>query len=322
MSMELPAMADTGCQSCLASLSIIRRLSLSEADLIPVTTRMHAANNSGIRILGAIVVRFTGTTAPGRNLETRQIVYVTKDSDRLFLSRETCKDLGIISERFPTVGEALFAQSNSLVDHTSRPTKPCDCPLRQQPPPKPAAPPFPATEANRERLQDWLLDYYKSSTFNTCEHQRLPLMDSVPMRLMVNHPDANPVAHHTPTPVPLHWQEEVKAGLDQDVALGVLEPVPVGAPVTWCHRMVVCPKKNGKPRCTVDFQPLNLHATHETHHTQSPFHQARSVPHNKKKTMFDCWNGYHSVPLTSLMTVYVHAQNTLMPSAIFLLQPT
>ncbi len=116
------------------------------------------------------------------------------------------------------------------------------------------------------------------------------------MRLMVD-PNAEPVAHHTPIPVPLHWQEEVKAGLNQDVALGVLEPVPVGEPVTWCHRMVICAKKNGKPRRTVDFQALNLHATRETHHTQSPFHQVRSVPHDKKKTVFDCWNGYHSIPL-------------------------
>jgi hypothetical protein len=67
------------------------------------------------------------------------------------------------------------------------------------------------------------------------------------MRLMVN-PDAVPVAHHNPTPVPLHWQNVVKAGLDRDVKLGVLEPVPVGEPVTWCHRMVICAKKNGKPR--------------------------------------------------------------------------
>ena len=116
------------------------------------------------------------------------------------------------------------------------------------------------------------------------------------MRLMVD-PKAKPVAHHNPIPVPLHWQEEVKAGLDQDVSLGVLEPVPVGEPVTWCHRMVICAKKNGKPRRTVDFQALNLHATRETHHTQSPFHQARSIPSNTKKTVFDCWNGYHSVPL-------------------------
>ena len=55
-----------------------------------------------------------------------------------------------------------------------------------------------------------------------------------------------------------------KAGLDQDVRLGVLEPVPIGEPVKWCHRMVVCAKMNGKPRRTVDFQALNAHATHET----------------------------------------------------------
>ena len=103
------------------------------------------------------------------------------------------------------------------------------------------------------------------------------------MRLMVD-PTAKPVAHHTPIHVPLHWQDDVKAGIDQDVRLGVLEPVPIGEPVTWCHRMVICAKKNGKPRRTVDFQPLNAHAKRETHHTPSPFHQARSVPNGKKKT--------------------------------------
>ena len=112
-------------------------------------------------------------------------------------------------------------------------------------------------------------------------------MAGVPMRHMVD-ANAEPVAHHTPIPVPLHWQSDVKAGLDHDVSLGILEPVPVGEPVTWCHRMVICAKKNGKPRRTVDFQALNLHATRETHHTQSPFHQAHSVPSGTKKTVFDC----------------------------------
>ena len=111
-------------------------------------------------------------------------------------------------------------------------------------------------------------------------------MDGPPMRLMID-PDAEPKAYHTPIPVPLHWQSAVKDGLDQDVALGVLEPVPIGEPVTWCHRMVVCAKKNGKPRRTVDFQALNLHATRETHHTQSPFHQVRTIPGNTKKCVFD-----------------------------------
>ena len=62
--------------------------------------------------------------------------------------------------------------------------------------------------------------------------------------------------------------------------------------------MVVCAKKNEKPRRTVDFQPLNVHATRETHHTPSSFHQARSVPNGKRKTLFDAWNGYHSVPIS------------------------
>lgn len=122
-------------------------------------------------------------------------------------------------------------------------------------------------------------------------------MRGPPMRLIVA-PDAKaPVAHHSPAPFPIHWQEEVKAGLDQDVRLGDIEPVPIGEPVTWCHRMVICAKKNGKPRRTVDFQPLNVHATRETHHTPSRFHQARLVAHGTKKSALDAWNEYHSVPI-------------------------
>ncbi|RLJ22718.1 hypothetical protein DJ031_00320, partial [bacterium endosymbiont of Escarpia laminata] len=123
-----------------------------------------------------------------------------------------------------------------------------------------------------------------------------PMMSGPPLQLMID-PDAKPFACHSPIPVPLHWRADVKAGLDRDVLLGVIEPVPVGEPVTWCHRMVVCAKKDGKPRRTVDFQPLNKYATRETHHTQPPFHQARSVPQCTKKTVFDAWNGYHNVPL-------------------------
>ena len=121
-------------------------------------------------------------------------------------------------------------------------------------------------------------------------------MSGPPLKLMID-PEATPFAYHSPIPVPLHWRADVKAGLDRDVLLGVIEPVPVGKPVTWCHRMVVCAKKDGKPRRTVDFQRLNKHATRETHHRQPPFHQARSVPQHTKKSVFDAWNGYHSVAL-------------------------
>lgn len=152
--------------------------------------------------------------------------------------------------------------------------------------------PFPATDENREKLEDSLRKLYASSCFNTCEHQQLPLMTGPPLRLMID-PLAIPKPHHNPIPVPLHWQGEVKAGLNRDVRLGVLEKVPLGTPVTWCHRMVICTKKKGSLRRTIDSQELNKHATRETHHTQSPFHQAMHT----KKTIFDAWNGYNSVAL-------------------------
>ena len=98
-----------------------------------------------------------------------------------------------------------------------------------------------------------------------------PMMDTPPLRLMVD-PNAVLVAHYTPVPVPVHWQEEVKAGTDRNIRLGVIEPVPIGQPVTWCHRMVICAKKDGSPRRTVDIQALNANASMETHHTTSSFH--------------------------------------------------
>ena len=126
--------------------------------------------------------------------------------------------------------------------------------------------------------------YVSSSRINelilhclSCVHYHTLLWD---WRL-THRPHQQPTTH--PSPVPLHWQDEVKAGLNRDVRLGVLEPVPIGEPVTWYHRKVICAKKKGSLRRTNDFQPLNLHATRETHHTQSPFHQARAVPQGKKK---------------------------------------
>ena len=314
-STELPVMADTGCQSCLAGINTIRQLGLSQDDLIPVTMTMTGVANDGIPIIGATVIRFSGKTSSGDERSTRQLVYITNTTPHIFLSREGCAELGLIPHKFPKIGEIPKEQFSSFqcpVDDKGNTitsscvpgyppnpkdkNTPCGCPVRQKMPPKPTSLPCEPTETNRLHLQQWLIDYYRSSAFNMCKNQPLILMDSPPMRLMIE-PNACPTAFHTPLPVPLHWQEEVKAGLDQDVKLGVIEPVPIGNPVTWCHRMVVIPKKDGKPRRTVDFQALNAHAIRETHHTMSPFHQARSIPSNTKKTVLDAWNGYHSVPL-------------------------
>ena len=124
----------------ICSLQIIRKLGISEKDLIPVTKRMHAANKQNIKILGAVIVRLSGQSKAGRKLQTRQILYVTDSADKLFISREACTSLGMISEDFPAIGEMASLYMNNQSSTI------CECPRRRQPPPRPTALPFPATQ--------------------------------------------------------------------------------------------------------------------------------------------------------------------------------
>ena len=205
---------------------------------------MQATNNSN-KILGAILVKIA---EPQDRRSTRQMVYITSQVNNLFHSREACTDLGIVPTGFPTTRcDSTATQATDVVTNTPQPDtpRPCPCPRRTQPPTKLTELPYPATEDNRGKLENFLLERYKASTFNTCEHQPLPL---TPLRLMID-PNSTSLTY----PVPLHWQEEVKAGLDRDVRLGVFEQVLVGEPVTWCHRMVTCAKKDGSLRRTFDF---------------------------------------------------------------------
>ena len=293
----ITAIADTGCQSCLAGMNVLRSLGLSSNDLAPCVMKMNSVNAKPIQIKGAL---FLEIKLKGSDLLTKQVVYFTDQCQRFYLSKNACVQLGLIEKDFPNVSSTISTTTTS--DFTVKGTAlssmstTCKCPKRQLPPPLPRKLPFSATEDNRAKLEKFLLKYYATFTFNTCTHQLLPMMEGKPLRLMIDK-NAEPTAYKSPIPVPFNWEEDVKAGLDQDVRLGVLEPVPVGEPTIWCHHMVICPKKSGKLRRTVDLQPLNKFAKRETHHTRSPFLQARSIPSHTYKTTFDAWNGYHSVPL-------------------------
>ena len=84
------------------------------------------------------------------------------------------------------------------------------------------------------------------SAFNVCTHQPLPKMSGPKLKLIVD-PTVTPVAKHVPAPVPCRFREKVKAGLEADCRMGVLEEVPVNTPVEWMSRMITPAKKNGDP---------------------------------------------------------------------------
>ena len=298
---ESRSLADTGAQMVVAGISLVHSLGVKKGELFPVTAGIKAANSEGLQLLGGMFITISARGSDGNTRTSDQMCYISSNVDKLFLSKATCQDLGIIAENFPEVGaadsEITTAINKCTLVSEDDPDK-CSCPVRAATPDPPKELPFPATKENIPRLKEYIINYYRDSAFNTCEQQPIPLMKgSPPMRLFVDK-DAKPVAFHKPYPVPLHWQEAVKKQLDNDVKMGVLGKVPPGVEAEWVSRMVVMGKKDPtKPRRCVDFKHLNKVSCRQTHAGKSPFQQVVSVPPKSWKTCLDVKDGYHGVPL-------------------------
>ena len=170
---------------------------------------------------------------------------------------------------------------------------PCSCPRRVFVEP-PDQLPMPATASNRKVLEEYIKNHFKAGAFNTCKRQHWPITAGPPMKIHTPS-DAPRTYCRRPTKVPLHFREEVKAGLESDVKKGVLERVPVGQADSWCSRMVIQPKKNGRARRTVDLSGLSRAGRHKSHHTRSAAEIVKTVPAGKLKSTLDCVDGYHGV---------------------------
>ena len=116
--------------------------------------------------------------------------------------------------------------------------------------------PFACTKENISKVQKWLLECYTSFLFNQCKHQQLS-GDGWPFWLHVD-PNAKPSAVHTPAAVPLHWYDVVNEQLDADVAMGIIEKVPIEEPSAWCNRIIIALKSDGTCMGTVNLSLMKL----------------------------------------------------------------
>ena len=283
------AVCDSGCQAPLMGTETLYRLGLGKKDLVRVDATATAINNRKIDILGVIMLRFRGTDdVSGKSVETAAQVRVASDVRDLYISKQMMRDLGIIGRDFPNIQAAGVSAADVK--------EPCGCPRRSPPPSLPETLPFEPKEENVGKMKAWILQQYASSAFNQCTHVPLPMMNCEPIRIHIK-PDAKPVAAMTASTVPVHLREAVQKQLDDDVALGILERVPIGTKTAWQARMHVVTKHDGTPRRTVDLRHLNDHCVRETEHIVPPYKQARLIPRNVWKSKTDAWNGYHSCPL-------------------------
>ncbi len=235
--------------------------------------------------------------------KTCQMVHISDNIHGLYLSETALMELGVIHRDFPSCvhepseSEFLAGCSTSTAYVCCVDDGADECVERTPAPDRPEQIPFEPTKENIPRLEKWLLETFEGSAFNTCTHQSLQSMTGVPMEVVQKKDDVAHPAWYTPIPVAFHWKKQVKADLDRDVRLGIIERVPQGETSEWCSRMVITPKTNGKPRRTIDFQQLNKAMLREVHHTPSPINLVTQVPAGKLKTVMDAWNGYHNLML-------------------------
>ena len=279
------AVTDTGCQTTTCGAEILDILNIDRNHLIPTSHGILGITDTRLNIIGSIFAQIQL-----KNRSTKQMIHVSTNSSGLFLSLGACKDLAIVHRSFPDVDSYIASTREEVKDPN------CKCLPRGEAPDRPSQIPYLPIESNVRKLKEWLISKFEASAFNTCKHQLLKKMSGAPMKIYFKE-GGKPYAIHTPIPIPVHWKEKIKEGIDQDVKLGIIEEVPQGTPTNLCARMVPQGKKNGGVRRTVDLQQLKSATLRETHFTPTPFDIVSQVPSNKYKTVLDAWNGYHSLPL-------------------------
>ncbi len=289
-------LADTGCQTCTAGVDFLDQIKCPVSYLVPTSHRINGITSAGLGIIGSALVRFQIG-----NRVTRQMVHVSENIRGLYLSETALLKLGVIHRDFPQQDAegctCVACVGTSPVSSCCKDDGADECMERIKAPDRPEGIPFEPTPENLDKLEKWFLEYFASSAFNTCTHAPLQSMTGVPMTAVRKRDDVTHPKWYTPIPVAFHWKKQVKADLDRDVRLGIIERVPQGEISEWCSRMVITPKSNGKPRRTIDFQELNKATLREVHHTPSPINMVAQIPAGQVKTVLDAWNGYHSLLL-------------------------
>lgn len=136
------------------------------------------------------------------------------------MSLKVCKQLGLVHSNFPH-------QPPIAAIVTLESTRPGLGDI----PPRPDAMTLTPLDETFQQLEEWLLHHFSASALNA-SRKPLPVMAGKPHHLHLIE-GAKSYACHIPAPVPRHWQVEVKRQLDEDVARGMIEPVPVGGALGW-----------------------------------------------------------------------------------------
>ena len=292
--------ADTGADATVLGLSIYEN---SLQDKFPLRS---PANDIAITGVDGNILKQAGTLILDMKIQgqriKRQKIYVCHKINDGFLSRDACKGLNIISERFPLPMTAAAnscnpAKTMSATDQATpklvelsvnKDQNTFDQELENWIKNLPDNPSEAQLQETDSKLRAFFNDVFEDS--EVLKPMTGPIVGD-PMVITLKE-DAKPFAIHTARQVPYALRDKVKETLDELLSKDVIEPVG-DIPTEWCHPIVVILKPGGSIRLCVDLGKLNSQVMRSTHPTKTPNEAIQGFkPTHQWFCKLDLKNGY------------------------------
>ena len=137
------------------------------------------ASGDPLDVLGGVFVAITLGTGIYKKTSI-QMAYISESVNQVFLSEDALNDLDILPPMWPKQETRGVCAMDVASSKNGEIIRSCSCPDRTEAPLPPTELPMFATEGNIPALRQWIVDRYRSSAFNICTHQPLPLVNSSP----------------------------------------------------------------------------------------------------------------------------------------------
>ena len=130
---------------------MMRQLGLEERNLIQTETVIRVASDEKLEVMGFVPV--TVQVVGYKEKTSTQTLYITRELNKLFISRTCLLELGCLPQCWPYPSKA--PQESCITTFTEAMT-PSGCPARSETPPGPTMPPFQVTDTEecRDKLKD------------------------------------------------------------------------------------------------------------------------------------------------------------------------
>ena len=103
---QVKASGDTGAQMCVGGRDIMSELKINEKDILRAKMKIKVADSRQSNVLGVIFAEVSGINKKTRELRnSHQMIYFIDGVKGLYLSKDCCRDLGLVSFQYPCIAD-------------------------------------------------------------------------------------------------------------------------------------------------------------------------------------------------------------------------